>query len=86
MLKFSASSITPSLTKLFNLLLTTGVFPSEWNRAGVVPIPKSGSPSTSASGYRPISILPIVSKVLERHVKEIIDNHLVECFPISLFT
>ena len=33
--------------------------------------------------YRPISILPIVSKVLERHAKEIIDNHLAESSPIS---
>ena len=83
MLKSSALSIAPSLTKLFNLSLTTGVLPSEWKLARVVPIPKSDSPSTSATGYRPISILPIVSKVLERHVKEIIDNHLAESSPIS---
>ena len=83
MLKSTAYSIAPSLTELFNLSLTSGTFPSEWKLARVVPIPKTDTPSTSTSGYRPISILPIVSKVLERHVKEIIDVYLAENSPIS---
>ena len=72
-----------SLTELFNMSLTTGTFPSEWKLARVVPIPKT-TPSTSTSGYRPISILPIVSKVLERHVKEIVEEYLAENSPISM--
>lgn len=83
MLKFTAYSIAPSLTKLFNLSLTTGAFPNEWKTAGVVPIPKTVNPSSSVSNYRPISILPVISKVMERHVKEIIDDHLALSNPIS---
>ena len=83
MLKHTSYSIAPSLTKLFNLSLTTGKFPSEWKMARVVPIPKTDNSSTSVTAYRPISILPIVSKVLERHVKNILDDHLAENHPIS---
>ena len=76
-------SIAPSLTKLFNLSLISGTFPSEWKVARIVPIPKTDSPSVSASDYRPISILPVVSKVLEHHVKEFIEEHVAENAPIS---
>ena len=79
MLQFTAYSIASSLTNLFNQSLTTGTYPSEWKRARIVPVPKSDSPSTSVSGYRPISIIPIVSKVLELHVKDIIDEFLMKC-------
>ena len=83
MLKACAYGIAPSLTKLFNLSLTSGTFPNEWKTARIVPIPKTDSPSASVSGYRPISILPIVSKVLERHVKELIEVFLADNAPIS---
>ena len=66
-----------------NLSLTSGAFPSEWKVARIVPIPKTGSPGASASGYRPISILPIVSKVLEHHVKELIEEYIADDAPIS---
>ena len=65
------------------LSLTKGIFPSEWKIARVVPIPKTNPPSSSASGYRPISILHIVNKVLERHVKELVEEFLSDNAPIS---
>ena len=52
MLKYCAYSIVPSLTKLFNLSLISGTFPSEWKAARIVPIPKTDSPSVSTSDYR----------------------------------
>ena len=42
MLKKTALSITPAVTKLFNVSLTSGELPSEWKTARVTPIPKSG--------------------------------------------
>ena len=48
----------------------------------VVPIPKSASYS-EATNYRPISLLSIVSKMLERHFHQYITNHLHECHPLS---
>ena len=82
MLKATACSIAPSLTKLFNLSLQSGTIPSVWKKSLVVPIPKN-SDMKNPSNYRPISLLPIVSKVLERHVYNIIMNHLVHHNPLT---
>ena len=41
MLKSVATSITPSLTRLFNLSISTGILLDPWKRAHIVPIPKS---------------------------------------------
>ena len=82
MLKHTAISIAPSLTKLFNLSITTGCCPDDWKVARIVPIPKANKMSYPAN-YRPISILPIVSKVLERHISNIIMDHLEGVAPIS---
>ena len=83
MLKLAAFDIAPSLTKIFNLSLTTGVFPADWKLAHVVPIPKNECQKHSVTGYRPISILPTVSKLLERHVSDIILEHISTNSPIS---
>lgn len=48
-----------------NLSISQGMFPSAWKSSVIVPIFKSGDPH-SASNYRPISILPIVSKIAEK--------------------
>ena len=68
MLRSTAFSIASPLTHIFNLSLSSGIFPSDWKLSHIVPIPKTKSPSSSPSDYRPISLLPIISKVLERHV------------------
>ena len=60
MLKKTALRITPAVSKLFNVSLTSGELPSEWKTARVSPIPKSGD----NSNYRPISLLSILSKLL----------------------
>ena len=39
MLRFAAHSIASSLAKLFNLSLSTGIYPKEWKLARIVPIP-----------------------------------------------
>ena len=82
MLKFTALSTAPSLTKLFNLSIATGCFPTAWKRARITPIHKASDPSLPKN-YRPISILPIDSKLLERHVHSLIPKHLCENKPIS---
>ena len=82
MLKATGTSIVKSITKLFNLSLKTSIFPTDWKFAGVVPIPKAGNPE-SPSNYRPISILPIISKLLEKHVHNLLYQHLSNNCPIS---
>ena len=73
LLKNTAAKIAPSLCKIFNLSLSHGVVPALWKRADVSSVFKKDDP-TLAENYRPISLLCIVSKVLERCVF----NH---CYP-----
>ena len=74
-LKISAPVISPTLSKILNLSIRTGKFPSQWKKAKVVSLQKSGDQS-NRSNYRPISLLPILSKVLERHVANSLISYL----------
>ena len=67
LLRLCAKGISTSLSALFNLSFRTSTFPSSWKTALVVPVFKKGDRNTP-SNYRPIALLPIVSKVLERIV------------------
>ncbi|XP_064390046.1 uncharacterized protein LOC135337956 [Halichondria panicea] len=73
MLRKTSSSIHHFFTYLFNKSIETGVFPEEWKASNVTPIFKAGDPKL-ASNYRPISLLSLLSKVLER----IVLNKVVE--------
>ena len=66
-LKWTAEVLNPRLTVVFRWLLCLGNFPVCWRVANVTPIP-NGTPSSSVSNYRPISLTPILSKVFERLV------------------
>ena len=83
MLKETALSIAPGITKLFNTSIQTGVIPDAWKFSSIVPTPK-GSKYTFVSNYRPISLLSILSKLLERHVYSLITDHLDANYPIAL--
>ena len=67
LLKVGAISIAEPLTYIVNLSLRTCVFPNIWKNARICPIHKGGD-STDPSNYRPISILPVMSKIIERVV------------------
>jgi len=76
-LKEASSILKYPLCKLFNLSLTSCCFPSEWKAANVTPIFKKDSPS-NLKNYRPISLLSVVGKVMERCVYKHIYNYLLE--------
>ncbi|XP_060561384.1 uncharacterized protein LOC132721143, partial [Ruditapes philippinarum] len=65
-LKMSSKIISKPLEKIFNLSISNGIFPSIFKKAKVTPIHKKGN-KNEVSNYRPISILPVLSKILERH-------------------
>ena len=48
----------------------------------IVPIPK-GKQNNKLTNYRPISVLPIVSKLIEKHMKAKLEEHLQTHAPIS---
>jgi hypothetical protein len=54
------------LTMLFNSVLRMEYFPAQWKVAQIVVLPKPGKPANQVTSYRPISLLPIVSKVFEK--------------------
>ena len=64
-LKICGSSIYKPLEMIFKQCIETDVFPSEWKKANCVPIRKTGDKKT-LENYRPVSLLPICGKVLER--------------------
>ena len=68
-IKLAANVLSPSIAMLINKSLLTGTFPSQFKLAKVFPIHKGGD-KTDPSNYRPISILPTVSKIFERHVNQ----------------
>jgi hypothetical protein len=68
-LKLVAGMITPALTHIINLSITTSIFPTIWKWAKVIPLLKSVQldPILTKS-YRPVALLPILSKVMEKVV------------------
>ena len=66
-LKLSADIISSPLTHILNCFINTNTFPAAWKTARVSPIPKVDFP-TESDHYRPIAILPALSKVYERLV------------------
>ena len=56
-----------SLSKLFNMSLSLSIFPDDWKIAMVAPIYKDGSEDEN-SNYRPISVLPVISRLFEKLV------------------
>ena len=57
--------ITSPLVHVINLSLSSGIVPDQLKIARVIPIHKSGEMS-SCNNYRPISVLPVFSKIVER--------------------
>ena len=67
LLKCASRTITPSITKLLNLSVATNEFPNIWICSKVTALFKARN-RTTPSDYRPIYILPTLSKILERAV------------------
>ena len=63
-LKRCATHLAGPITKIFQTSLNTCTIPAEWKIHKIIPIHKSGDTS-NVSNYRPISLLCIISKVLE---------------------
>jgi len=67
LIKLCGDFITVPLSSIINRSISQATFPDTLKNAFVIPIYKSG-PKSDPNNYRPISILPTISKIIERHV------------------
>ena len=68
-LRDGATILAAPIAQLCNLSLTTSSFPNSCKSAKLIPLYKKGS-KTDPLNYRPISLLPLLSKIFERVVHE----------------
>ena len=69
LLKYCLHTLFVPITKIMNLSLSSGVFPSHFKHGHVIPLSKKPSlPANNLNSYRPISNLSFISKVLEKVV------------------
>ena len=78
------SSIATYLTKLFNVSLMKGIFPSTWKKARIIALKKVSVPS-SPSDFRPIALLCFMSKVLEKLAHYQVANFLSKSKILDLY-
>ena len=74
LLRLSCEVISPVLSHIFNLALTSGFVPKAWKTARITPIYKGKGCQKILGNYRPISIMPTFAKLIETHVK----SHLLK--------
>ena len=74
-LKDAFQALSDKVTYMFNVALSTGNFPRLWKRAKVVPLPKEGD-RRDVNNLRPVSLLPLPGKLLEKVIHTRISQHL----------
>ena len=79
----SRTAITRTVVEIVNESLKTGHFPTSYKFAHVCPVPKSGDP-TVALNYRPIYLLPVLSKVLERVLHQQVTHFFTNKNPAAI--
>ena len=60
---------------LYNIVRLSGIFPDPWKSATVIPLPKCNEPK-NPSELRPISLLPLVGKILEKLIHKQLSSFL----------
>ena len=74
LLKIAAEIVAPSLTQIFDKIISSSIFPTDWKLARVTPIFKKGK-KDNVDNYRPISVISVVAKIFEKLIFE----QLYEC-------
>ena len=76
-LRAAAEELAPMMTRLFQSSLDTGLVPTEWRRANIVPLFKKGLKHLT-SNYRPVSLTSVACKVLEHIIHSNVMRHFDE--------
>ena len=75
-LKIAALAISLPLSRLINDCIDTDTFPSEWKSAKVTPIYKEQGSEDDKNNYRPISVLPKLSKIFEKYIHQALYSYM----------
>ena len=76
-MRIATPVIAPVVARLINFSFSSGSFPSRWKTAKVSPLYKNGD-SRDVQNFRPISVLSVLSKVIERYVHDSLYSNLTE--------
>ena len=76
MLRHLGPMAKKKLLSIFNTSWRTGILPSSWKKAIMIPILKPGKPPKKADSYRPISLTSCLCKLMERMVNRRLLWHL----------
>ena len=84
MIKMASDNIAKPISIIYTNCINKGIFPDKWKRANVIPIHKKDKKNI-VKNYRPISLLPIFSKVFEQLIftslySYLIGNNLISGF------
>lgn len=79
--KLTTQKRTNEVCRMFNDITEDGRIPRIWKTATVILLPKPGKDPLHPSAYRPISILPVLSKMCENILKKLIER----CIGVDLF-
>ena len=74
-IKIAVPIISHSLCRTYSPSIESGIFPDSWKIARIAPIFKSGS-AEDRSNYRPISVLPVVSRLFEKLIYDQLYEYL----------
>ena len=74
MIKMCDASLVKPLKLIFEKCLSQGIFPDVRKRADIVPVHKKNEKNLKTN-YRPISLLPIFGKVLEKLIFDSLYSH-----------
>ena len=75
MTKFYDKSIVPAMSLIYKNCINSGISPNIWKKSNIVPVHKKGDKQV-VDNYKPVSLLPIFGKILER----LIFNHYLNFF------
>ena len=75
LIKLVIYPILKPLLHIFNLILNKSIYPSNMKKSVIIPIHKNNN-KNNLENYRPISIIPQFSKIIEKIIKKRIDNFI----------